>query len=265
MSAWQERLWLWGHEAGSHNGGWGLPATSRMTPAEASHYMGIPNVIMVRYGGRPAPPHDQHALGLSSVDRVVWSVVGDGSTTDAPDEALGVADLARRFDNIRGVMMDDFFERRGAGGERQLAAHTPAALAAMKAQLRARAGRDLDLWVVLYGHQLELPVAEHLAQCDVITFWSWTAEQLGQTRERLARVRQLAPAARLVLGCYMWDYGNGRQMPAVTMQAQIDEGAALVEAGQVEGLIFLASCICDLPLPAVDLARRWVRQRLATG
>ena len=31
----RDRLWLWGHEPGSHNKGWNLPAKSRVTAVEA--------------------------------------------------------------------------------------------------------------------------------------------------------------------------------------------------------------------------------------
>ena len=36
-----------------------------------------------------------------------------------------------------------------------------------------------------------MPIADHLAQCDGITFWSWTAEELPQTRDRLQRLREM--------------------------------------------------------------------------
>ena len=49
MSTIRDRLWLWGHEAGSHNEEWNLPAASQIMPAQAAENMGIPNIIMVRY------------------------------------------------------------------------------------------------------------------------------------------------------------------------------------------------------------------------
>ena len=259
---WRHRLWLWGHQAGSHTTTrdlFGIDGDSHVTPAEAARYLEIPNVIMVRFAGLPAPPYQPHALALSDVDRVLWSVVGDAGTLDGADEAHLVADLAARHPHIVGVVMDDFFQRADTSGQRRLAAHTPEELASMKRDMAQRAGRPLDLWVVVYGHQLELPIADHLAQCDGITLWSWTAEELAQTPERLRRLRELAPHTPILLGCYMWDYGNKREMPLDAMRAQCEAGAALVETGQVEGLIFLASCICDLNLPAVEWTRRWIR------
>src|SRR5262249_22985274 len=42
----RDKLWLWGHDAGAHNDGWGLPRPSRIPPAEAAFYLGTPNLIM---------------------------------------------------------------------------------------------------------------------------------------------------------------------------------------------------------------------------
>ena len=75
MTAVRDSLWIWGHEAGSQSaenceGQWGPIGPSRVTPAEAAHYMGIPNCIMVVYRNRPAPPFDQEALALDVIKAV---------------------------------------------------------------------------------------------------------------------------------------------------------------------------------------------------
>src|SRR5947207_967677 len=104
----RDRLWVWGHDAGSHNDGWGLPGPSRITPAEAAFYLGIPNLIMVRYKGRPPLPLDQFAVPLRALRRVVWSAVGAHGQTDE-EERSHVLDLAAHHPNVTGVMLDDFF------------------------------------------------------------------------------------------------------------------------------------------------------------
>ena len=118
MDTVQDRLWLWGHDAGSHNRSWGLPAPSRITPAEAALYMGVPNLIMVRYNDRPAPPFLQYAVPFRALKQVVWSVVGASGTTGA-EERAEVLELGRQLPNMSGVMMDDFFrsshEDQGVG------------------------------------------------------------------------------------------------------------------------------------------------------
>ena len=52
----RNRLWIWGHPAGAHNGSWNLGHESRITPFEAAHYMGIPSILMIKNLQRPHAP-----------------------------------------------------------------------------------------------------------------------------------------------------------------------------------------------------------------
>jgi len=249
----RDRLWIWGHEAGSHDGAWGLKGRSRMTPAESAHYLGLPNLIMVRYGGRPAPPFDQYAIPFRTLKRVVWSIVGAGGKTEA-SERQHVIDLAARCPNVVGVMMDDFFSADPA---------TPSLSVEELQRVRAllaSAGRSLDLWVVLYDYQLGWPVGKHLGLCDKINFWTWKASQLPDLESNFERLERLAPRAGKVLGCYLWDYGQSQPMPLDLMKWQCELGLRWLREKRIEGMIFLASCICDLDLEAVEWTRRWIAE-----
>ena len=108
MTAVADRFWIWGHEAGSHNGWKGTTTPSRMTPAEGAFYLGTPNMILVRYDGKPQPPFDQYALALRPLKQVVWSIVAAGGISEQ-EEVEQVIALSQRFPNITGAMMDDFF------------------------------------------------------------------------------------------------------------------------------------------------------------
>lgn len=254
----RERLWIWGHEAGSHNNQYGLKGLSRMTPAEAAFYLAVPNMIMVRYEGKPAPPFDQHALALMPLRRVIWSIVGAGGQTEA-DELDRVVALAGRFPNIRGVQMDDFF-RASPNETGRVAVHTASELEALKRRLMVD-GRKLELWVTLYTHNLSLPgVEEHLKECDVVTYWTWYARELRNLEENFGRLESIVPSSRKVLGCYMWDYGDQRQMPMALMRHQCRLALGWLREGRIEGIVFLASCICDLGLDGVEWTRNWIRR-----
>jgi len=256
MRSVKDSLWLWAHEAGSHNAQYNLVGSSRMTPLEAACYMGIPNVIMVRYRGLPKPPWRQYALSLLPLKRVVWSIVGDsgcGGGHDT-DEALELVDV---LPNLTGVIMDDFFGRKNANGTP--GGLSPGELTDIRKRLRS-GRRPLDLWVVLYTHELHLPVQASLEQCDVITLWTWRADDLRKLDENFAKLEQLAPRHRKVLGLYMWDYGAGKPMPVELMRFQTERALQLFHDGRIEGMIFLASCICDLGLDAVEWSRRWIQE-----
>jgi hypothetical protein len=256
----RDRLWLWGHEAGAHNGHWELPAASHVTPGQAAASLGIPNVIMVRYG--EAFDADAAVRDLSRVSRVVWSVVGAAGFTDGSEVGF-VREQAAHDPRWVGVMMDDFFLRPHPGDDR-LAVHTVADLRAMREALVV-AGRRLDLWVVLYDNQLDLPLGPHLEQCDVISYWTWRAEDLAALEPNFERLEALAPRQRKVLGCYMWDYGTSRPMPLPAFQRQCEQGLAWLKEGRIDGLIFLASCICDLDIDTVRWARDWIDREGSGG
>jgi hypothetical protein len=259
----RERLWLWGHDAGAHNDGWGLPAPSRIMPAEAAFYLGIPNLIMVRYQGRPPLPLDQFAVALRPLRRVVWSAVGAHGQTNE-EERSHVLDLAARHANITGIMLDDFFTSTPSSSTHQGREEMgePAALPLDKLREvrdRLSAGdRRLDLWAVIYEHQVEPRLAPFLELLDVVSLWAWDSQKLRGMNESLGRLEVLAPRCGKVLGCYLWDYGNKRPMPQDLMQEQCEMGLRWLRQGRIEGMIFLASCICDLELTTVEWTRDWI-------
>jgi len=391
----RDRLWLWGHPAGSHNGQYGLPGESSIAPAEAAAYMGLRNVLMVRYGSRPELPFSAEAEALKGLDRVVWSIEGGGGF----DVEAALA-LRNRLPNLRGLIMDDYFGRvgppappmwlaandpvfpvtltlafpeavaptqvelaqsawgtgdyrcagfeiEGASGQddwqrlghgalpnetgakvsvelpgeplrslrvRILGTHDtkgafscglsrvrllrgeqeislakatveasseypghpatnllqeapaaapegPFSLSALKGLRRKLAAGQppLDLWVVLYTGEFGLPyLQEHLALCDVVTLWTWQGADLALLGGSFPRFEKLVGARRKVLGLYMWDYGAGRPLPVDAMGTQCELGLTWLKAGRIEGMIFLASCICDLGLETVEWTREWI-------
>jgi hypothetical protein len=254
-----DRLWLWCHQAGSHNYIKQIGAESHITPADALQYMGLSNAIMVTFGGLPEPPLLPHAQALAGAQKLVWSIVGDSSSrrNDSSSDLEEVINLAPNCPNLLGAIMDDFFHAPNANGA--ISRYSVSQLENFADRLHS-ASRPLDLWVVLYGHDLHLPVAPLLATCDVVTFWTWTAAALPQLKENLARVQALAPGKRIVLGCYMWDYGRGQTMPIASMREQCQQGLTWLKTGEIDGMIFLASCICDLNLETVEWTRHWIAE-----
>lgn len=256
----RDRFWIWGHEAGSHTSPmakdlWAIPGSSRMTPAEAACYMGIPNCMMVVFNNLPRPPFHQHALALSPLKQVVWSVVGDASST-RNDEQSDLEEILRLaghgLTNISGAIMDDFFHASGAR-------YTPEQVSRLSGRLHA-APRPLDLWVVLYYNQLDQAIAPYLAFCDVVTFWTMPGSQLAHLEANFQRFLDVTPGKRRLLGCYMWNYGEREPMSVRRMRAQCELGLGWLQEGQIEGMIFLASCICDLDLEAVEWTRGWIAE-----
>jgi len=223
-----------------------------MTPAEGAAWLGVPNVIMVRYSGKPVLPFNPCLEPLREVQNVVWSIVGMGGET-SESEREHVLDILRTFPNIRGVIMDDFFTSDGS------TALSIEQIGTIRRRL-TQTGRSVELWVVLYAHLLSLPVRPYLELCDTVTFWTWKQEELDRLEENFAAVERLVPQRKKVLGCYMWDFGNSRAMAMERMQKQCELGARWIKEGRIEGMVFLASCICDLGIEAVEWTRRWIAE-----
>ncbi|MBC8236527.1 hypothetical protein H8E77_43830, partial [bacterium] len=117
----------------------------------------------------------------------------------------------------------------------------------------------LDLWVVLYTNDFDLEcLRPHLDLCDAVMMWTWQASDLVHLEKNFARLEDIAVNNRKILGLYMYDYGARRPMPVDLMEMQCEMGLRWLREGRIEGMIFLASCICDLGLDAVEWTQSWI-------
>jgi hypothetical protein len=221
-----------------------------MTPVEGAAYLDVPNLLFIRFSGMPPLPFDQCAIAFRPLKRVVWSLVGAGGQS-SDEERKHVLELAGRFPNIDGFIMDDFFHNDGVGSL------SVEQLRELRRQLVV-GGKRHDLFVVLYQQQLGLPVREHLEFCDKITFWTWKAQDLAKLESSFDRLEKLAPRHGKLLGCYLWDFGTSKPMPLELMKKQCELGRQWLEEGRIEGMIFLASNVCDLELETVEWTRKWI-------
>jgi hypothetical protein len=168
-----------------------------------------------------------------------------------------VVSLAGKFPNISGAIMDDFFHAKDANGA--ISRYSVEDIANFRDQLHS-AAHKVDLWVVLYTHDLDLPVQKHLANCDVVTFWTWSAKDLRDLPKNFERMERVAGDRRKILGCYMWDFGTGKPMPLEMMKLQCENGLRWLKEGRIDGMIFLSSVICDLDIEAVEWTRKWIAE-----
>ncbi len=257
MNTLRDRFWLWGQTPGSHHrhDTFRLPGVNRMGPAEGARHFGIPNCCRVAMYESPMPPFDRDAAELRDLRRVVWSIVGAGGVTRNDDGWGDLDEVVRQAGmhaNVSGGILDDFLTPK------RRALFPPERLREMRARLREGAGRPLDLWVVCYEHELGEPIAAHLAECDVITFWTWQAENLRRLDENLERVAALTPGKRRLAGCYFWDYGGRRPLTPDLMEHQCDRLYQAIRRGLIEGVVFCSNCTADIGLETADTARRWI-------
>ncbi|MCM8769182.1 MAG: hypothetical protein NC911_05850 [Candidatus Omnitrophica bacterium] len=249
----KDRLWLWGQK--NHHLHYHLPGESKIEPVQAARYLGTPNILIVRYGDWPPLPYEPLAESLRELKQVVWSIAGAGGATINGQESdlKEVLALAQSFPNITGAIMDDFFEEGKARWTREQVRGYRQTLHSFSPKI--------NLWCVLYlDRDLRDDIKAYLDEFDIITLWTWRARNLKALEKNFHQAVALAPRKRFVLGCYMWDYGDDQPLPLSEMETQCELGLRWLRSGLIEGLIFLASCLCDLHLPTVAFAREWVSQ-----
>ena len=134
---------------------------------------------------------------------------------------------------------------------------TPEQLAKLRGQLELE-GRRIPLHVVVYTHQLVPRAAHHLRHVDAITMWTWAPVVLKDLEDNLTRLEQLAPGKEIILGCYMYDFYEKQPLPVDLMKQQTELGYEWLREGRIQGMIFLASPICDLDLESVEWTRAWI-------
>jgi len=253
----RDKLWMWGHPVNAHgpDSRWKTPRESRMTPVEAACYMGTPNMHMVwcwrPEAPEPTPSWRQFALPFNAMKEVVWSIA-HGHGLSFTDHIFPLIDISP---NVTGVIMDDFF----TDNEGRNTALTPDELTAIRKRLDTPA-RKLDLWCVVYEQDLPKQIGHVLDQMDVLAYFMWNSPSVPKIESHLEALEKLAPTKRRLLGLYLWDYADRKPMPLDLVKFQSETALRLLHAGRIDGIIFVASCICDLELEAVEWTRKWIAE-----
>jgi len=259
MSTVRDKLWLFGapiiERRGERAGG---PQEHRMTALEGACYLGLPNSLFVTQHNFPEPPFDSYARPLMCLKQVVWSILGD-SRSDRND-LEEVLKIAAKFPNIVGAIMDDFFKHPSREGP--VARFTLEQTEEFRERLH-NGPRKLDLWVVLYAHQLGLPSEEHLRRCDVVTFWNWWGREIKHLEANLPRLEARAGDRRKMLGCYFNDWGGTEEggdgsLALDLMKHQCELGLRWLKEGRLDGMIFLGNPVCGMGLETVEWTRDWI-------
>lgn len=263
----KDRFWLWGQDAGSHhaaagNASWKLPGVNRMGPVEGATYLGINNMCRVVMGGKPKPPFDHESTKLTSMNKVVWSAVGDESSTrnNKKTDLEEVIRQAEKYPNIVGAILDDFFKMKKTAKDIHGRLSLEAILE-MRERLHNFHKRRLDLWVVWYKQQMDWDVDDYLELFDVITFWNMRAcaDYLELDRD-ITQMIERTPGKRRLLGCYLWNYGEGKPLSVKEIQRECEKYYAWIQQEEVEGIIFCSNTLADLGLEAVEWARNWIKE-----
>ena len=258
----QDRLWMWGHDPGVYDGPEGvynIPLSPPMTMAEGIKSMGIPNVCVIRGG----TPDAEYRKQFRDVKRIAWNLSG-GSNESYRALKDYVFGLRETTPNLTGYYLDDFFRFGDKPGFNKDSETEPAPAALsideMK-QLHAETmayKRRLDLAIVLYTAELCPAVKPVMKHVDIVSLWIWNGDDIEQIEANFKKYRSLLPHKPTLLGIYMWDFGGRKELSKEFMVKQLDFAYTLYKEGQIEGLIFHCTPLCNKGLAAVDYAREWI-------
>jgi len=245
----RDRLWMWGNGPGTTDGVHGVPAGNKIDIADAIDYMGIPNVYVVRWLGKPEPPFDEYVKQFHRTKRVSWTILDSAPESDEQKKQWAF-ELVEKMPNLVGLSLDDFF-----GSHIRSVDYLRALRKEMDNQTRR-----LDLSLVLYTMELHLDIKNHIDCVDEVLFWTWHATDLVKLEENFKKYRDIVPDKPTWLGIYMWDFGNEKPITEELMKQQLDFALEKFKRHEIEGMIFHCTSLVDLGLEAVEYSKKWIAE-----
>ncbi len=58
----------------------------------------------------------------------------------------------------------------------------------------------------------------------------------------------------------MWDFREKQAVSVDLMKHQCELGLQWLAEGRIQGMAFIASCLCDFELPCVEWTRSWIAE-----
>ena len=252
----RDRLWMWGHHASMCNSSMGRTGKKWPGPtveqAEGCRLMGIPNDCFIRWGNRPSHPWGDYIEQFHQLKRFTFGITDGGNGTPMQKVDWAVNEIKPAFPNFTGGFLDDFFAVKSL---------TQSKDTVVKIADRLHEN-DLRLSIVVYSDQdgIKPEFKQYLDLCDETSFWCWRSANLGQHEESVRRMRDfIGPDKSLLMGVYMWDYTLGSPVPGDKMEFQLEFAGRLLREKVITGLIFHPSYSAALDVPAVTLAKQWIK------
>lgn len=256
MSSLRDKIWLWGQIPGGHHSPafYNLPGENKMTPTEGLEYFGIKNLCRVKLSREADCSFLEDKWLGAPAEKVCLSLIGAGGAVPK-DDMEPILTMAKDDPRIVSAVMDDFIS------EARMKAFPPEVLEGFVDRLHNTLDRKLELWSVIYERDLEKPIQSRARLFDVTTFWTWYgADNLPRRQAHFEKMREIVDGGRMMLGVYMYDYGNKCVLSDELMRRQLDFVGEKMATGEIEGIILCSNCIADLGLSAVDITREWIGQ-----
>jgi hypothetical protein len=119
-------------------------------------------------------------------------------------------------------------------------------------------GESLPVMAVIYTRQIKARALPHLNAVDQLCLWTWRPDDLKNLEANFEALERLVPDKDLFLGCYMYDFHEGKPLAVDRMKHQTELAHRWLREKRIKGIIFLSNGIADVGLDAVAWTRQWI-------
>ncbi len=252
----RDMVWVWGNPEMVKPGPHTVATFAEASPAERAQLLGVSNVVMAGLG---LPNDDQKAeelaRGVSGSRRIAWEIVPEGERSDRPfdyrSSVARIRRLADKYPQIQAVMLDDMSTAKIDRGFK------PEHIRRLRELLGDTRPR-IKVWGVLYTMSFDRKgMDDYIKELDVINLWTWHAKDLVHLEKNVAHCERQYPGKPIILGLYLYDYGNNRRIPHELLEKQCAVALELACAGRIQGIVFLT---INNDAEAVKWAADWIRR-----
>ena len=259
-----DRLWMWGHEPET----WhryteaferlGFSVSNHCGQAEGCRLMGIRRDCIIRWQSFPRLPiSEEKAAEFNRLDELAWSITDSDKTRTFLEKVDVAIAMKKRLPKLTTVFLDDYFQ-----------SHMRPIEELKTARERVHAA-GLRMAAVMYAdvegyRESDLP---SVRLCDAIALWFWNTRSFATMEQDVRRARGfLGPDMPLMLGLYMWNFGDGfAPVTGPKMKAQLAIAGRLLREGTVTDLIFHPTTSADMDVPSVNISKQWIRDLSERG
>ncbi len=251
----RDLFWAWGNPEMVAPGEHALATFASASPAQRAELLGVSNVILA---GQGVPNDDQQADALTrevaNLQQLIWEIMpdsGEGPPFVYAQRLAQIRKLVDKYPQVKGLLLDDMSTIAVDKGFKP--EHIKQIRQSMDGKLAA-----LKLWGVLYTMSFDRPkVNDYIKELDGISLWVWHAKDIPHMEEYVAHCEKEFPGKPIMLGLYMYDYGDVRRMPMDLLKQQCETALKLARAGRIQGIVFLT--INDDP-ETVGWTADWIKR-----
>lgn len=251
----RDLIWVWGNPGMTKPGEHTLATYAEASPAQRARMLGAPNIVMAGYG---LPNDDELADRLTrevlGSKRLVWEIMADGKGGPPfiyTQKLARIRRLVDKYPKIEAVLLDDMSTVGIDKGFK------PEHIRQIRALLPGKY-RRVKTWGVLYSMSFgRKGINDYIKELDVINLWVWHAKDVVKIAEYVAHLERLFPDKPIILGLYLYDYGNGRRIPMALLDSQCTTALKLAHARRIQGIVFLT---ITNDSRSVSWAADWVRR-----